>query len=58
MVLIPGIGRTVNGSSRWIMLGPVGLQISEFAKIAMIVYLAGYIVRHGASVHKRLQGIH
>ncbi len=52
MVLIPGIGRTVNGSSRWLAIGPVGLQISEFAKIAMIIYLAGYIVRHGANVHK------
>ena len=52
MVLIPGIGRTVNGSSRWIALGPVGLQVSEFAKVAMIIYLSGYIVRHGANVHK------
>ena len=52
MVLIPGIGRTVNGSSRWIALGPVGLQVSEFAKVAMIIYLSGYIVRHGSNVHK------
>lgn len=52
MVLIPGIGRNVNGSSRWLALGPIGLQISEFAKVAMIVYLSGYIVRHGSNVHK------
>lgn len=52
LVLIPGVGRTVNGSSRWLALGPIGLQISEFAKIAMVVYLAGYIVRHGTNVHK------
>lgn len=52
LVLVPGIGRNVNGSSRWIAVGPVGLQVSEFAKVAMIVYLSGYIVRHGANVHK------
>ena len=52
LVLIPGIGRSVNGSSRWIVLGPIGLQVSEFAKVAMVVYLSGYIVRHGANVHK------
>lgn len=52
LVLIPGVGRSVNGSSRWIALGPIGLQVSEFAKVAMIVYLSGYIVRHGANVHK------
>ncbi len=52
LVLVPGIGRSVNGSSRWLALGPIGLQVSEFAKVAMIIYLSGYIVRHGANVHK------
>ncbi len=52
LVLVPGIGRSVNGSSRWIAIGPISLQISEFAKIAMIIYLSGYIVRHGTNVHK------
>jgi len=52
MVLIPGLGRSVNGSSRWLALGPIGLQVSEFAKVAMIIYLSGYIVRHGSNVHK------
>ena len=52
MVLIPGIGKSVNGSSRWIAFGPIGIQVSEFTKVAMIVYLSGYIVRHGSSVHK------
>lgn len=54
LVLIPGIGRSVNGSSRWIAFGPIGIQVSEFAKIAMIVYLSGYIVRHGPSVQTKL----
>ena len=53
MVLMPGIGRTVNGSSRWLAIGPFSLQVSEFAKVAMIVYLSGYIVRHGPKVQTK-----
>ncbi len=52
MVLIPGIGIKANASSRWIAVGPVSLQVSEFAKVAMIIYLSGYIVRHGAHVQQ------
>ncbi len=46
-VLLPVIGKEVNGSHRWINLGPVSLQVSEIAKLIMIMYLAGYMVRHG-----------
>jgi cell division protein FtsW len=46
-VLLPGIGKEVNGSHRWINLGPVSLQVSEMAKLIMIMYLSGYMVRHG-----------
>ncbi len=46
-VLIPGIGKEVNGSHRWISLGPVSLQVSEMAKLIMIMYLSGYMVRYG-----------
>jgi cell division protein FtsW len=45
LVLIPGIGRVVNGSRRWLSLGPLGIQVSELAKIAMIFYVSGYLVR-------------
>ena len=44
-VLIPGIGREVNGSMRWIPLGPINLQSSEPAKLFVLIYLAGYLVR-------------
>ena len=46
-VLLPVIGKEVNGSHRWINLGPFSLQVSEIAKLIMIMYFAGYMVRHG-----------
>lgn len=45
-VLIEGVGTQVNGSSRWIVIGPGRLQVSEPARLAMLMYLAGYAVRH------------
>lgn len=56
LVLIPGIGREVNGSQRWLPLGPLTLQPSEFAKLAMVVYLAGYMVRREHEVRNEWQG--
>lgn len=47
-VLIPGVGLTVNGATRWIDLGPVNLQVSEPAKLLLILYLAGYLARRQA----------
>jgi len=47
IVLLPVIGKEVNGSHRWINLGPVSLQVSELTKLIMIMYLSGYMVRHG-----------
>ena len=56
LVLIPGIGREVNGSRRWLALGPLTLQCSEFAKMFVIIYLAGYLVRREAEVRSEWQG--
>lgn len=43
LVLIPGIGVEVNGSRRWLDLGPMRLQVSEFAKLALVFSLAHYL---------------
>lgn len=45
LVLIPGIGREVNGARRWITFGPLNLQPSEMMKIAVLLYAADYVVR-------------
>jgi len=52
VVLVPGVGVSVNGSTRWINLGVFRLQVSEPAKLLALVYMAGYLVRHGEAVRK------
>jgi cell division protein FtsW len=47
VVLVPGIGIEVNGSRRWLGYGPLRLQPSELAKLALVIYIASY-----ASVRK------
>jgi len=56
MVLIPGLGKEVNGSVRWLDLGFISLQVSEFVKLATVIYLAGYLVRHNEEVRTNLSG--
>jgi len=56
-VLIPGIGRRVNGAQRWIPLGPVNLQVSEVAKFMMILFMAGYLERYQRELRERWQSI-
>lgn len=56
MVLVPGLGKEVNGSMRWLNLGFISLQVSEFVKLATVVYLAGYLVRHTEDVRTKLGG--
>lgn len=56
VVLIPGVGREVYGAQRWLALGPLSLQPSEFAKLAMLVYLAGFLVRQSREVRSQWSG--
>ena len=43
--LVPGVGRTINGAQIWVSLGPVSFQPGEFAKIALAISFAAYLVR-------------
>ena len=55
-VLIPGVGHTAQGATRWIDMGMMKVQVSEFVKLAVVLYLAGYLVRRGDEVRSRLTG--
>lgn len=57
IVLIPHVGKSVKGSMRWIPLGPVNFQPSELAKIAVIIYLASYLLRREEEVRNDWLGL-
>ena len=56
LVFVPHIGARVNGAQRWIRLGPLGFQSVEAVKLVLVVYMAGYLVRHREKVQTRLSG--
>jgi cell division protein FtsW len=55
-VLIPGVGREVNGSTRWLPLGPVNLQVSEPARLLILVFVAGYVARRSEELATTASG--
>jgi cell division protein FtsW len=57
LVLIPGIGREVNGARRWLSLGFFTLQPSEFVKLAAVLYAADYTARKSALMHSFKRGL-
>ncbi len=56
VVLIPGVGHTVNGSTRWVRMGIMNLQVSEPARLCFLIYLAGYLVRRNKSLREEFTG--
>jgi cell division protein FtsW len=56
LVLVPGLGREANGATRWIPLGPFNLQSSEFMKLFLVIYIAGYLVRRQLEVTHSVWG--
>lgn len=56
VVLLPGVGYTVNGSTRWLRVGFMNLQVSEPARLCLILCLASYLVRHNKSLRESFVG--
>ncbi|MEW6688468.1 MAG: putative lipid II flippase FtsW [Pseudomonadota bacterium] len=57
LVLIPGVGREVNGARRWLNLGVATLQPSELMKLAVVLYAADYTVRKHAVLRNFKRGL-
>lgn len=57
LTLIPGLGHTVNNSTRWLDLGPIRFQPSELIKPALVLWMAAYVARHGTLLETRLRGV-
>lgn len=57
VVLVPGLGKTVNGSTRWLFIAGIGIQVSEALKFAAVIYMAGYVNRHHQSLRESAFGL-
>jgi cell division protein FtsW len=56
VILVPGVGHTVNGSTRWLRLGSINLQVSEPVRLCLMIYLAGYLVRQNKTLREQFWG--
>jgi cell division protein FtsW len=56
-VLIPGLGHTAGGATRWFKIGPMQLQPGEMIKGAFILYLSAYIRRHNHKMKQFVSGV-
>lgn len=56
LVAVLIVGKNVNGSTRWLSVGPIGIQAAEPAKLFFFVYLASYLVRRHEQVRENFKG--
>lgn len=57
LVLVPGVGVKVNGSTRWIALPGFRFQVSEAVKLSVVIYMAGFVTRHREQVTEKAAGL-
>lgn len=56
-VFIPGLGHEVNGSTRWIGMGPINLQVSEVVKFVSVLVISHFVVTRQAYMHSYTRGL-
>ena len=56
LVLLPGFGHTVNGSTRWLKMGIMNVQVSDPARLCIMIYVAGYLVRRNRQLREGFVG--
>ena len=57
LVLIPGLGATVNGARRWMRIGPMNFQVSELAKVLVLTWVCSYCVRKRTELQQSFSGL-
>jgi cell division protein FtsW len=57
IVLVPGLGHSVNGSRRWLRLAGANFQVSELARVLVLIYIASYAVRREAELRESFIGL-
>jgi cell division protein FtsW len=57
IVLIPGLGHVVNGSRRWLHVGPLNFQVSEAARVLALIYVSSYAVRYETELRSSFWGL-
>ncbi|GLS25578.1 putative lipid II flippase FtsW [Marinibactrum halimedae] len=57
LVLVPGLGKSVNGSQRWLRLGPINIQASEVAKFCCVIFFASYFSKWQFKVSQNWRGV-
>jgi cell division protein FtsW len=57
IVLVPGVGHAVNGSRRWLRVAGTGFQVSELARMLLLIYIASYAVRRESELRESLAGL-
>ncbi len=57
LVLVPGLGATVNGARRWMRIGPMNFQVSELCKVLVLTWVCSYCVRKRAELEQTLAGL-
>ncbi|MGA2187272.1 MAG: putative lipid II flippase FtsW [Steroidobacteraceae bacterium] len=57
LVLIPGLGAKINGARRWLRVGPMNFQVSELAKVLVLIWISSYCVRKRAELEETFAGL-